>query len=457
VVALLVFVGLTGLQPAVVRSVVMGMAVLIALRLERKIEPMSALFCAAILLLIFNPIWVWDIGFQLSFLATLGLIVTATPLQKKLDWLPPTISEAIAVPLAASIWTLPIQLYVFKVFPLYCLPANILTSPLISIVSIGGTIAALVGAIYPLAGSAVSLLLFYPTQILIWIVDFFNNLPGTSFAVGQISTWQLFALYMLILGVWKYPRWHKYWYTPTLVGLIIIIVPLLFSKVNEIQITILASNDRQLLVLQDRGQTTLLNSGNESVVRYTVMPFFQQQAINQIDTAIDLKPNPSAQNDWQAVKQSLPIQTAYNISDKSIEMGNMKFQPFPVNATKQIGRASIKTLQTSPTILQIELPDFKQKWIIISDEKVVDTPQLIDVDRLTPIQTLYWGGGKLSKEAILAMSPQIAIAASINPDPDTMRLLEQNNVRVYYTGRDGAIQWTPTGEFKPYLEGERFQ
>jgi competence protein ComEC len=55
------------------------------------------------------------------------------------------------------------------------------------------------------------------------------------------------------------------------------------------------------------------------------------------------------------------------------------------------------------------------------------------------------------------MSPQVAIAASASPDPDTIKLLERNNVRVYYTGRDGAIQWTPTGEFKPYLEGERSQ
>jgi competence protein ComEC len=55
------------------------------------------------------------------------------------------------------------------------------------------------------------------------------------------------------------------------------------------------------------------------------------------------------------------------------------------------------------------------------------------------------------------MSPQVAIAATTSPDRDTLKLLEQNNVRVYYTGRDGAIQWTPTGEFKPYLEGERTQ
>jgi competence protein ComEC len=459
VVALLIFLGLTGLQPAVVRSVVMGMAVLIALRTERKIKPLSALSMAGILLLIFNPIWIWDIGFQLSFLATLGLIVTATPLQKKLDWLPPTISEAIAVPLAASIWTLPIQLYVFKVFPLYCLPANILTSPLISVVSIGGAIAAFASAIFPIAGSAISWLLFYPTQLLIWIVDLFNDLPGASLAVGQISTWQLFALYGLIFGVWRSPKWQKYWHTPTLVGLILVIVPLLFMKANELQITVLASNDRQLLVVQDRGQTMLINSGNESTVRYTTIPFFQQQAIDRVDTAILFQPgygsNRSVINDWQAVKQLLPIDKAYNISDQSVEVGTVKFAPLPIGISNQIGRILLKPIQIDPTILEISIPELKQKWAIIGDDKTDEVPQIIDRDRLTPVQTIYWGGGKLTKESIDALSPEVAIAASSSPDPDTIKLLEQNNVRLYYTGRDGAIQWTPTGEFKPYLEGER--
>jgi competence protein ComEC len=179
----------------------MGMAVLIALRSDRHINPLNSLLIAGTLLLIINPVWIWDIGFQLSFLATLGLIVTVEPLQKKLDWLPPTIADLMTVPLAASIWTLPIQLYAFKVFPLYSLPANILTSPLISLISIGGTIGALVGSIIPIAGSAISWSLYWPTQLLIGIVDLFNHFPGTSFAVGQIATWQLLALY----GLMGYP------------------------------------------------------------------------------------------------------------------------------------------------------------------------------------------------------------------------------------------------------------
>jgi competence protein ComEC len=456
-IALLIFLGLTGLQPAVVRSVVMGMAVLIALRTNRKINPLSSLFIAGTLLLIINPLWVWDIGFQLSFLATLGLIVTVEPLQEKLDWLPPTIADLITVPLAASIWTLPIQLYVFKVFPLYSLPANILTSPLISIISIGGTVAALIGSIFPIAGSAVSWLLYLPTQILIGIVNFFNYFPGASFAVGQISMWQLFALYGLILGVWAMPKWQKDWQLPTLIGCLLVIIPLAILKANELQITALASNDRQILAIQDRGHTTLINSGNESNARFIVMPFLQQQAINQIDNAIEFNHDQSALSSWQTLTQTMPIKNFYSIGGGNIDTSTIKFEPLPLGVVKKFDRVEIKNIQASPAIFQIEIPESNQKWIVIGDAKVEGSQTTIDSEKLTPVQTLYWHGGKLTDRSIVKMNPQVAIAATTNPDPETVQLLEQHQVRVYYTGRDGAIQWTPTGEFKPYLEGERSQ
>jgi competence protein ComEC len=455
VVALLIFLGLTGVQPAVVRSVVMGMAVLIALRTNRKINPLSSLFIAGTLLLIINPLWVWDIGFELSFLATLGLIVTVEPLQKKLDWLPPTIADLITVPLAASIWTLPIQLYVFKVFPLYSLPANILTSPLISIISIGGTIGALVGSIIPIAGSAISWILYLPTQLLIGIVDLFNYLPGTSFAVGQIGLWQLLALYGIILSIWAVPKLQKNWKIPTVVGILLVVVPLAIWKTTELQITALASNERQILVIQDRGHTILVNSGNESAARFVVLPFLQQQAINQIDRAIETNPDPSALNSWQTLTQSILIKNFYSIGEENSNNGTIKFESLPIGKSQKFDRIEITPIQTSPSIFQLDIPESHQKWLAIGNAKTDISQPAIDIERLKPVQTLYWRGGKLTESLIAKIHPNIAIAATANPDPETVKLLEQNKVRVYYTGRDGAIQWTPTGEFKPYLEGER--
>ena len=454
-VALLIFLGLTGFQPAVVRSVVMGMAVLIGLRTNRKINQLSSLFIAGTLLLIINPLWVWDIGFELSFLATLGLIVTVEPLQEKLDWLPPTIADLITVPLAASIWTLPIQLYVFKLFPFYSLPANILTSPLISIISIGGTIGALIGSIVPILGSAVSWMLYLPTQLLIGIVNLFNYLPGTSFAVGQIALWQLFALYGIVLGVWIFPKWQKNWKIPASIGILLVIVPLAIWKTTELQITALASKDSQILVIQDRGHTILINSGNESIARFVVLPFLQQQAINRIDRAIDFNRDLPVSNSWQTLTQTIPIARFHSIGGESRNTGIIKFEPLPIGKVQKFDRVEITTIETNPAIFQIEIPESKQKWLIIGDNIADRAQQAIDLEQLTPVQTLYWSGGRLAERAIAKIHPKVAIAATANPDPETVKLLEQKNVRVYYTGRDGAIQWTPTGEFKPYLEGEK--
>jgi competence protein ComEC len=462
VAALLIFLCLTGFQPAVVRSVVMGMAVLIALRTKRQIEPLSSLFIAGTLLLIVNPLWIWDIGFELSFLATLGLIVTVEPLQKKLDWLPPTIADLVTVPLAASIWTLPIQLYVFKVFPIFSLPANILTSPLISIISIGGAIGALVGAIIPIAGSAISLLLYPPAQLLIGIVDFFNYLPNASFAVGQIGLWQLFALYGIILGVWIVPKWQENWKLPAFIGVLLVIIPLAIWKTTELQITALASNDspgeklgRQILVIEDRGQAILVNTGNESVARFVVLPFLQQQAIDRIDTAIDFNRDSSALNSWQTLTQTIQIQNFFSIGGETVDPATTKFQPLPVKKALKFDRVEITNVQINPAIFRIDIPESKQTWLVIGDSKVDKAQIAIDLDQIAPVQTLYWHGGKLTERSIARINPKVAIAATANPDPETVKLLEKNKVRVYYTGRDGAIQWTPSGEFKPYLEEER--
>ncbi|WP_310419628.1 ComEC/Rec2 family competence protein [Chamaesiphon sp. OTE_8_metabat_110] len=452
--ALLIFLGLTGFQPAVVRSVVMGMAVLVGLRTQRKINPLSSLFLAGTLLLIINPLWIWDIGFELSFLATLGLIVTVEPLQQKLDWLPPTIADLITVPLAASIWTLPIQLYVFKVFPLYSLPANVLTSPLISIISIGGTIGALVGAIIPIFGSAISWLLYLPTQLLIGIVNLFNYLPGASFAVGQISIWQLIALYALILGVWLVPSWQQDWKIPTGIGLLVVIVPLIIWKTTELQITTLASNDRQILVIQDRGKTILINSGNESIARFTIAPFLQQQAVNRVDSAIDFNLDAPAIGSWQTLAQIVSIDKFYQIGGNSNPSEIIKFETLLLGKTHKFDRVEITPIKTNPVIFQIAIPEVSQKWLVIGNDTGDLTQSAIDLEQLTPSSTLYWSGGRLTEKSIAKIRPQVAIAATANPDPETIKLLEKNQVRVYYTGRDGAIQWTPAGQFKPYLEGE---
>ncbi len=203
-VALLIYVGLTGLQPSVMRAAIMGFGAMLGLALERKVKPLACLGLAAFLLLVWNPRWIWDIGFQLSVTATLGLMVTATALAKRLDWMPGAIATLLSVPIAAYIWTLPLQLYHFGIVPSYSVVLNILATPLVTVVSLGGFISAMLSLIWPWAGSAIAWLLAIPVQLLISLVNLFNQLPGNQLTIGNISVWLVVLSYSLygVITIW---------------------------------------------------------------------------------------------------------------------------------------------------------------------------------------------------------------------------------------------------------------
>ncbi|NEP19480.1 MAG: ComEC family competence protein [Leptolyngbya sp. SIO4C1] len=200
-VALLGYIALTGLQPSVMRAGLMGFGALIGLILQRQVKPLGCLFFAINLLLLYSPQWIWDAGFQLSAFATLGLIVSVSPLVRRLDWMPAAIATMVAAPLAAYVWTIPLQLYHFGVVPSYSILLNVLATQLVTIISIGGFLSAFCALVWPLLGSAIAWLMTLPIQLLIWLVEFFNQLPGNQLQVGNVSAWQVILSYAVYAAV----------------------------------------------------------------------------------------------------------------------------------------------------------------------------------------------------------------------------------------------------------------
>ena len=305
--ALVVFIGLTGFQPSVLRAVLMGIGGLIGLVLQRKKKPLGLLLLAAVLLLVINPIWIWNLGFEFSFLATLGLVVTVPALMKRLDWLPPAIATLIAVPIAAYVWTLPLQLYKFGLVSPYSIIVNVITTIPLSVISLGAFISAIAALIIPTVGSAIAWLLYYPTHGLIAVIDFFSHLPGSSVAVGTISAIQLITLYVLIVVVCLQKWWRQQWWVAGLVAISLILIPVWQTQASIFRVTIIASGNQPVLIVQDKGKVLLVNSGGENKARFTVLPFLQQQGVNQIDWAIAT--TQSNNGDWLEIIQRLPVKT----------------------------------------------------------------------------------------------------------------------------------------------------
>jgi competence protein ComEC len=458
--ALFIFVGLAGLQPAVLRAAIMGWAALVSLMVKRKTKPLGLLLLAATLLLIINPLWIWDLGFQLSFLATCGLIVTVNPLVKKLDWLPNAIASLIAVPIAALIWTLPLQLYSFGIVPPYSIAANIITTPLISLITIVGVSSSLLAVFIPSLGSILAGIIYYPTNWLIKIVNFFTWLPGNSLALGKISEWQLILVYGLIVVVAISKWWQKRLIAATILALFILLLPGWQNRSTQLKATILATSSNPILVIQEQGKTTLINSGDTDVVKFTLLPFLRQQGINQIDSAIALQPQSSLIQGWLKLSRNLTIQNLYTVRfpktstypqkelQSIIEKAHGNYQTLPAKKQILVGSTRIELLEEELQIIQLQIGS--KTWLSLGNIKLENQKDLSL--RLSPAQVIYWSGEALREDLIKRLRPQVAIAYSSTIDPDTLKYLQANGTQIYLTGRDGAVEWTPKGEFDTTLE-----
>ncbi|MCA9974705.1 MAG: ComEC/Rec2 family competence protein, partial [Anaerolineales bacterium] len=205
---------LVGASASVVRAALMGSLYLIGSRwFGRPNFAYAALFLASLIMTLLNPHTLWDVGFQLSFSATLGLILYADPLtrhsrrwlgarlgQRSANWLIGLLGEAVIVTIAAQILTQPLIVAYFGQLSLISLPANIVILPAQPGVMIWGGLATLTGMAIPAIGQLFAwvawLFLWYTTTL----VRFFADIPGSAVSL-QLNTAGIIAIYALIFAI----------------------------------------------------------------------------------------------------------------------------------------------------------------------------------------------------------------------------------------------------------------
>lgn len=139
-----------GAGAPVVRATIMGILGLIALEADRKTTPRLLILWTAVLMTLWNPLSLqYDVSFQLSFLATVGLSEIGPWLKKVLERVPNVLGvrESLAVTLAAQIATIPLSVLIFRQFSLIAPLTNLLVAPLIPLAMLVGFIATLAGII----------------------------------------------------------------------------------------------------------------------------------------------------------------------------------------------------------------------------------------------------------------------------------------------------------------------
>jgi competence protein ComEC len=220
--AVLIYTLLCGAEAAVVRAAIMAGVALVALRIGRQSAALTSLAAAAILMGLLDPSVIYDVGFQLSFLATLGLVLAGRPAQETIrGWAEKAIphegvrsavvlfSELAVLSLVAQAATLPLSAFLFHRLPLLSLPANALILPVQPLLMATGAATAAASLVSIPLGGLVAWLAWPPAAYTIRVAELFGSLPGASLFVPPFPSGYLLLAYAALGGIFvagKSPR-----------------------------------------------------------------------------------------------------------------------------------------------------------------------------------------------------------------------------------------------------------
>ena len=195
---------LTGASASVLRSAVMFTCIIIGKTIKRQSSIYNSLATSAFILLCYNPYFLWDVGFQLSYLAIIGIISLQKPIHQLLyfeTYLLKKIWEMSSITIAAQIITFPICLYYFHQFPNVFLISNLIAVPLSTVILFSEIILICFSWI-PFLGIYLGKFI----EVSIWLMNYliicFNKIPFAickNIYANLFSTYVLYALVICIL------------------------------------------------------------------------------------------------------------------------------------------------------------------------------------------------------------------------------------------------------------------
>jgi len=205
---------IVGADAMVIRAAVMGTLALWARQLGRYQTALNSLFVVAFFMCIWNPLYVLDVGFQLSFFATLGIILYSTPFSEFANriitrYIPSStgekaaglLSEFVLLTLAAQLTTIPIMAYHFQHISLLSFIANPFILPAQPSVMIIGGLAVLLSLVWFPLGQITAWIAWPFVIYTIRVVELFDLMPHGTIFLGDFSVWFVILFYAVIFAV----------------------------------------------------------------------------------------------------------------------------------------------------------------------------------------------------------------------------------------------------------------
>ena len=315
------FVLLVGASPSVLRASLMVGAVLLSLWLgSGRIEAWPALSLAALVTLLWHPSWLFDLSFQLSYLAVIGILSLTVPLTKRfiganLSWWHPKVLlfGSVTVSIAAQALSLPLVASTFGNVPLLSPLVNVVAIPLATLLVPLGFLAGLLGLVsLPLAG-ALNLFTGILGTSLLRLADDAAELPVLTWGEISVLGYAFYAVgasaFVLLARGYLRP-WRS---------LLIIAVAILSSAVTadgevaELVFLDVGQGDSVLVRLPGRVEILVDGGGTPfsdfDVGKGTVLPALKAEGVDELELVIASHPDTDHIEGLISVLEAMPVQT----------------------------------------------------------------------------------------------------------------------------------------------------
>ena len=448
------YVAITGFTPSAVRAGIMIALFTVAPLLGREYQSLRALTTAFLILLVINPYAVFEPALQLSFSATLGLVLFAskwqTAFHKRFSALPKRVARFIASSLAATfaalVFSLPFAAYWFGGVSLLAPLSNLLLLWLINIIFIGGALSLMIPFLAPAAGIAVWLFRA--------VIGLLGKLPYTVLYTEQpyLLAWLLYAYVLFVILVLT-----KRWKAPALCALSGLIICLSLTVWHNgrfsLEIAVLDVGQGQCVVVRSGGQTAVIDCGGSGNAGRVAGRFLQSRGVRKIDHLLlthydadhingvptlseTIRIDRTLGPDLEAIPDELSVQTVTEVLTFTVGQAELMVIPSLWYGDDNARCLSfLVTLDGYSFLVTGDLGHPSERWFLrwsgLSAADVI-------------IAGHHGSAGSTSAEWLDALNPQAAVISSgVNsfghPSPDTLGRLLERDIAVYRTDRRGHV------------------
>ncbi|MCX5749077.1 MAG: DNA internalization-related competence protein ComEC/Rec2 [Candidatus Saganbacteria bacterium] len=297
------FTAMAGFGSSILRAAIMGQVVIAAPILGRESDFYSSFALSALILLVINPFNLFDIGFQLSFLATWSLVYAAPVIESELSkHMHKLLSSSLSVAAAPVLVTIPISVFYFSQMTFIAFISNILVVPLAEALTTIGFISTAVSAFFEPAAAAVDGINYILTKLLCVLARSFASVPSACAYVRQphiilVLIYYCFVVYLIeeirkerlikMIGKFK----HTAAVLLLLGFLLFSISPVVLAK-QDLKVTVLdVGQGDSIFIKMPDGENILIDGGTGKAGKNIVLPFLQKQGVNMLDYAVLTHPH----------------------------------------------------------------------------------------------------------------------------------------------------------------------